>query len=128
VVEMGPESRTKCAQPPAYTYKKVVPDRVPNEVKLPRLYRIFAGRMLNKTLTILTFALLSSVNAHLFINVPASIPGSAVKDPLEASGFNFPCHGADFSSPTIRTLMAVGDTQPLGFELGNGATLPLRRG
>jgi hypothetical protein len=51
-----------------------------------------------------------------------------VKDPLEASGFNFPCHGADLSSPIIRTAMAVGDTQPLGFDLGNGANTAVHGG
>ena len=66
--------------------------------------------------------------AHFFIDVPTPFPVSAVKDPLIASGSNFPCHGADLSNPTTRTAMKVGETRPLGFNLGNGANTAVHGG
>jgi hypothetical protein len=84
--------------------------------------------MFRKILAIIVVTLLLSANAHFFINDPPPIPDSAIKDPLESSGSNFPCHGADLSKPTARTAMAVGDTQPLGFELGNGTNTAVHGG
>jgi hypothetical protein len=62
-----------------------------------------------------------SVHAHFVINIPEPIKNSAVKDPLNPSGSDFPCHGADLTNPTTRTTMAVGNGQPLRFDLDNTA-------
>jgi hypothetical protein len=64
--------------------------------------------------------LFSAANAHFLISSPAPIPGSNPKDPLDPSGSNFPCHGADLSQGTV-TELQVGQTYPLKFELGGGA-------
>jgi hypothetical protein len=88
-----------------------------------------SGNMFSKILTISSIAFASSTNAHFFINAPAPIPGSAIKDPLDASGSNFPCHGVDLSTPGItRTAMAVGNDQLLGFDLVNGANTAVHGG
>jgi hypothetical protein len=71
--------------------------------------------------------LFASTNAHFFINTPSPIPASAIKDPLDPSGANFPCHGADLSTGST-TPMAAGSTQPLGFELGGGANTAVHGG
>jgi hypothetical protein len=86
------------------------------------------GPMFSKTLAAVTATLFASVNAHFLINVPTPISGSAIKDNLAASGSDFPCHGADLSNPMTRTAMAVGDTQPLGFDLANGANTAVHGG
>jgi len=84
--------------------------------------------MLTKTLTAIVTTLFASVNAHFLINVPTPIAGSAIKDPLAASGRDFPCHGADLSNPVIRTSMAVGEAQPLGFDLASGTNTAVHGG
>lgn len=73
-------------------------------------------------------SLLCLANAHFFINVPSPFPESAVKEPLDPSGSNFPCHGADLFSPKVRTPMKAGQRQPLGFDLGNGANTAVHGG
>jgi hypothetical protein len=84
--------------------------------------------MFYKTLTIFVVALVSSIDAHFSINAPVPIPGSAVKDPLEPSGSDFPCHGVDLSIPATRTPMVVGDDQPLAFDLNNGTNTAVHGG
>lgn len=74
--------------------------------------------MFSKTLIAAVAAsLFAATNAHLAIKAPAPIPGSNSKSPLDASGSNFPCQGADLSQGTS-TSMAAGSTQPLQFDIG----------
>lgn len=72
-------------------------------------------------------SLFASANGHFFISQPPPVPGSAPKDPLDPSGSNFPCHGADLSAGTS-TPMAAGSQQPLKFELGGGANTAVHGG
>ncbi|KAE9980731.1 hypothetical protein BLS_007705 [Venturia inaequalis] len=71
--------------------------------------------------------LFASTNAHFFIKAPAPIPGNAIKDPLDPSGSNFPCHGADVTQGTVTPLTA-GSTFPLKYELGGGANTAVHGG
>ncbi|KAF2153430.1 lytic polysaccharide monooxygenase [Myriangium duriaei CBS 260.36] len=73
------------------------------------------------------FAFATSVSAHLFISSPSPIPGSAPKDPLDASGSNFPCHGVSLPG-SGGTSMAVGSSQLLAFDTGNGANTAVHGG
>ncbi|TKA29483.1 hypothetical protein B0A50_03496 [Salinomyces thailandicus] len=66
-------------------------------------------------------------NAHLFISSPVPIQGSAPKDPLDASGSNFPCHGVSLPSSGGQK-MAAGSSQLLAFELGGGANTAVHGG
>ncbi|KAI7646824.1 hypothetical protein KC318_g19069, partial [Hortaea werneckii] len=74
-----------------------------------------------------TLGLSYTVNAHLFIQSPTPIQGSAPKDPLDASGSNFPCHGVSLPSSGGQK-MAVGSSQVLAFELGDGANTAVHGG
>ncbi|KAF2163608.1 lytic polysaccharide monooxygenase [Zasmidium cellare ATCC 36951] len=76
------------------------------------MYRIIAT---------ITASLALNSHAHLFINSPAPINGTAVKPPLDPSGSDFPCHGISLPS-TRRTKMAAGSQQLLSFELGANGT------
>ena len=78
-----------------------------------------------KTLT--AVFLFGAANAHFFITYPPPIPGSNPKDPLDASGDNFPCHGADVTQGTVTDLQA-GQVVPLEFGLGNGANTAVHGG
>lgn len=69
-----------------------------------------------------------SVHAHLFINTPIPISKSAIKDPLDASGSNFPCHGVGLAVALIRTSRVAGNDEPLTFKLGNGANTAVHGG
>jgi hypothetical protein len=60
-----------------------------------------------------------AANAHLFISSPSPIPGTAIKDPLNPDGSNFPCHGVALPGSGGQS-MAVGAKQQLEFDLGNG--------
>ncbi|TID23129.1 hypothetical protein E2P81_ATG02246 [Venturia nashicola] len=71
--------------------------------------------------------LFASANAHFFISKPAPIPGNAIKDPLDPSGSNFPCHGADVTQGTVTPLTA-GSTFNLQYELGGGANTAVHGG
>ncbi|KAF2665476.1 hypothetical protein BT63DRAFT_377764, partial [Microthyrium microscopicum] len=62
---------------------------------------------------------INTAAAHFFIDTPVPIPNSFSKSPLDASGSNFPCQGADTTQGTV-TNMAVGSVQPLKFDLGAG--------
>ncbi|KAF2403008.1 hypothetical protein EJ06DRAFT_472815, partial [Trichodelitschia bisporula] len=57
---------------------------------------------------------------------PQPIPGSNPKDPLDASGSNFPCHGA--TTGGTKQPMAAGSSQTLAFDLGNGANTAVHGG
>lgn len=72
-------------------------------------------------------SIFAGANAHMKIQAPSPIPGSAIKDPLDASGDNFPCHSADLTQGTV-TPMAVGSVQPLQFDLGGGANTAVHGG
>ena len=78
-----------------------------------------------KTLT--AVFLFGAANAHFFITYPPPIPGSNPKDPLDASGDNFPCHGADVTQGTVTDLQA-GQVVPLEFGLGAGANTAVHGG
>lgn len=79
------------------------------------------------TVAIVASALLSSVNGHLFIQEPVPIPGSAPKDPLDASGSNFPCHGVAFPGSGGQS-MPAGSTQKLSFALDGGVNTAVHGG
>lgn len=74
-----------------------------------------------------TTLLLGVANAHFFITYPPPIPGSNPKQPLEASGADFPCHGATLTEGTV-TNINVGSTVPLEFGLGAGANTAVHGG
>lgn len=64
-----------------------------------------------------TVALFSSASAHLFMQVPTPIQGNAIKNPLDPSGSDFPCHGV--TPPGSGGVdMAVGSQQNLIFDNG----------
>ncbi|KAF4555111.1 Hypothetical protein D9617_3g021810 [Elsinoe fawcettii] len=64
-----------------------------------------------------TFALFTSASAHLFMQVPKPIQGNAIKNPLDPSGSDFPCHGV--APPGAGGVdMAVGSQQDLIFDSG----------
>ncbi|PNS16522.1 hypothetical protein CAC42_256 [Sphaceloma murrayae] len=64
-----------------------------------------------------TFALLSTASAHMFMSSPKPIQGNAIKNPLDPSGSDFPCHGV--SPPGAGGVsMAVGSKQSLIFDSG----------
>ena len=65
-------------------------------------------------------SLLSMANAHMFLAEPVPIQGNAIKDPLDPSGSNFPCHGAALPTSGGQKLVA-GETFPLKLELADGA-------
>lgn len=72
------------------------------------------------------FTSVFATNAHLYIKDPHPLAGNNVKDPIEASGF--PCHGFNVSIVSSRTVMKVGEAQPLNFELGNGQNTDVHGG
>ncbi|RDI84956.1 hypothetical protein Vi05172_g5134 [Venturia inaequalis] len=75
----------------------------------------------------ITATLFASTNAHFFISKPEPIPGNAIKDPLDPSGSNFPCHGADVTQGTVTPLIA-GSTFNVEYELGKGANTAVHGG
>nr|POE87495.1 hypothetical protein CFP56_30084 [Quercus suber] len=64
-----------------------------------------------------TLGLALSTQAHLFLQSPTPIDGSAPKSPLDASGDNFPCHGAALPTSGGQQ-MAAGSQQLLAFDGG----------
>jgi hypothetical protein len=75
--------------------------------------------MFSNAATLAAAAFAITANAHMFISSPQPIPGSAPKDPLDASGSNFPCHGV--SLPTSGgEQMPAGSSQLLAWNLGGG--------
>jgi hypothetical protein len=66
-------------------------------------------------------------NAHMFISEPKPLPGNAIKDPIDPSGSNFPCHGASLPSSGGQSISA-GSTFPLQLELGGGANTAVHGG
>ena len=78
-----------------------------------------------KTLT--AAFLFGAANAHFYITYPPPIPGSNPKNPLLATGANFPCHAADLTQGTVTDLQA-GQVVPLEFGLGAGANTAVHGG
>lgn len=76
--------------------------------------------------SIIIFICIRAANAHLYIKDPSPLAGNNVKDPIEASGF--PCHGVDVNIVSSRTIMMVGGTEPLNFELGQGLNTAVHGG
>jgi hypothetical protein len=74
-----------------------------------------------------TSLLCMTANAHMYISEPQPLPGNAVKDPLDPSGSNFPCHGASLPSSGGQSISA-GSTFPLKLELGGGANTAVHGG
>jgi len=72
-------------------------------------------------------SLLSMASAHLFIAEPKPIQGNAIKDPLDPSGSNFPCHGAPLPTSGGQKMVA-GETFPLQFEMAEGANTAVHGG
>jgi hypothetical protein len=68
---------------------------------------------------VMATSLLSMASAHLFISEPVPIQGNAIKDPLDPSGSNFPCHGAALPTSGGQKI-AAGETFPLKFDMGGG--------
>ncbi|KAF2235884.1 lytic polysaccharide monooxygenase [Viridothelium virens] len=54
--------------------------------------------------------------AHMIMQNPTPITSNAVKDPLESSGANFPCHGQSLA-PSGGAAWSVGSTQNLSFQV-----------
>ena len=79
------------------------------------------------TIALVTALLVGAANAHFFITYPSPIPGSNPKQPLDASGDDFPCHGADLTQGSVTNLNA-GEVVPLEFGLGNGANTAVHGG
>jgi hypothetical protein len=80
------------------------------------------GRM-----AVVAATLLSVANAHMYIAQPEPIAGNAVKDPLDPSGSNFPCHGATLPS-TGGQKISAGGSFPLQLALGGGANTAVHGG
>lgn len=77
--------------------------------------------------TVAGLGLALCANAHLYLSSPSPIAGSAPKDPLDASGSNFPCHG--ISLPTSGgESMTAGSSQMLAFDTGDGANYAVHGG
>ncbi|KAM0699156.1 hypothetical protein Q7P36_001202 [Cladosporium allicinum] len=72
-------------------------------------------------------SLLSMASAHMFLAEPKPIQGNAIKDPLDPSGSNFPCHGAALPTSGGQKLVA-GETFPLKLELADGANTAVHGG
>lgn len=77
---------------------------------------------------LLLFFCVTQIQAHFLISSPLPLPGSKIKDPLNASGDDFPCHGASLLSPTFRTILTVGQTYPLEFDLAEGRNTAVHGG
>lgn len=89
---------------------------------------MFSTRASKKTFAVFAgLALASQANAHLFIQYPAAPMEGPIKDPLEADGNNFPCHGAKIQSGGGIKMTAGGD-QLLQFDDGNGANTAVHGG
>ena len=72
-------------------------------------------------------SLLSMASAHLSIAEPKPIQGNAIKDLLDPSGSNFPCHGAPLPTSGGQKMVA-GETFPLQFEMAEGANTAVHGG
>ncbi|KAK3057685.1 hypothetical protein LTR09_001869 [Extremus antarcticus] len=83
--------------------------------------------MFFNTAALVAVAFAAGANAHMYLSSPTPIEGNAIKDPLDPSGSNFPCHGV--SIPTSGgQKMAAGSSQVLSFELGGGANTAVHGG
>jgi hypothetical protein len=80
------------------------------------------GRM-----AVVATAFIGMTNAHMFISEPTPLQGYSPKDPLDASGSNFPCHGAPLPTSGGQKI-AAGETFPLRFEMDGGANTAVHGG
>jgi hypothetical protein len=78
-------------------------------------------------IAVIAASFLSITNAHMYIEEPKPIAGNAVKDPLEPSGSNFPCHGATLPS-TGGQKISAGGSFPLQLALDGGANTAVHGG
>jgi hypothetical protein len=67
------------------------------------------------------------VSGHFTIQEPAPFADSQSKSPLDPSGSNFPCQGSKLAGGTVTNLVA-GSSQPIQFNLGNGANTAVHGG
>lgn len=81
------------------------------------------GRM-----AVLATSFLAMANAHMYIAEPKPIAGNAIKDPLEPSGSNFPCHGASLSGLSGGQTVSAGGSFPLQLALEDGANTAVHGG
>ncbi|KAF2858542.1 lytic polysaccharide monooxygenase [Piedraia hortae CBS 480.64] len=70
-------------------------------------------------LIIIGLSLMHTANAHFCMLTPSPIPESAQKPPLQISGSDFPCHGANIPTSGGAT-MEAGSTQHLSWDLEGG--------
>ena len=75
------------------------------------------SNMFFKSAALVAAAVSLSANAHLFISSPSPIAESAIKDPLDPSGANFPCHGIALPKSGGQK-MAAGSQQLLAWDAG----------
>lgn len=72
------------------------------------------GRM-----AVVATSFLGLANAHMYLAEPTPMEGNAIKNPLDASGSNWPCHGAALPTSGGQKLTA-GQSFPLKLETANG--------
>ncbi|KAI9654780.1 MAG: hypothetical protein M1821_005774 [Bathelium mastoideum] len=77
--------------------------------------------------TALVLAFAGATQAHMIMQSPTPITNNDIKDPIESSGANFPCHGQPLS-PSGGVSWSVGSTQNLSFQLGGGANTAVHGG
>jgi hypothetical protein len=80
------------------------------------------GRM-----AVMAASFLSIANAHMYIAEPKPLPGNAIKNPLDPSGSDFPCHGAALPSSGGQKISA-GSSFPLQLALEDGANTAVHGG
>ncbi|KAL9084830.1 MAG: hypothetical protein Q9165_007898 [Trypethelium subeluteriae] len=81
-----------------------------------------------KTTTIISvLGLAATTQAHMIMQNPTPIASNDIKDPLESSGANFPCHGQALA-PSGGVTWSVGSTQNLSFQLGGGGNTAVHAG
>ncbi|KAK3707619.1 hypothetical protein LTR37_011967 [Vermiconidia calcicola] len=83
--------------------------------------------MFFRSAVLVAAALSLTANAHLFITNPTPIAESAIKDPLDASGANFPCHGIALPKSGGQK-MAAGSQQLLAWDAGKGLNTAVHGG
>jgi hypothetical protein len=90
---------------------------------------MFSGNTMTSVgrMAVMATSFLAMANAHMYISEPEPMAGNAVKDPIDASGSNFPCHGATLPSTGGQSITA-GGSFPLKLELGGGANTAVHGG
>ena len=69
----------------------------------------------------------AGAKAHMIMQNPTPIKSNDIKDPLESSGANFPCHGQALS-PSGGASWSAGSSQTLTFQLNGGANTAVHGG